>query len=121
MTILPAVLDIEIIQGATNDNVFQFTDASNAPIDLTGKNARMQFRENIFSDTPFLTLTTENGGITLGGTNGTLAWTISATASAALTAQIGVWDLEIITGSGAGSRVDRYLGGKVFLSPEVTR
>ena len=88
------------------------------PVNLTGYTARMQIRETIESTTTLHTLTTENGGITLGGAAGTIALTISATDTAAFTFDSAVYDLEVISGAGV---VTEVLRGAVYLNDEVTR
>jgi len=88
------------------------------PVNLTGFTARMQIRETVESTTILHTMTTENGGITLGGTAGTIALLISATDTAALTFDAGVYDLEIIS---AGGVVTEVMAGAVLLGDEVTR
>lgn len=88
------------------------------PVDLTGFTARMQIRETVDSATILATLTTENGGITLGGTAGTVTLLLSATATAAFTFGSAVYDLEIIS---AGGIVTPLLSGAVTLVKEVTR
>ncbi len=88
------------------------------PVDLTGFTARMQIRESLESTTTLEELTTENGGITLGGTAGTVALLISATDTAALDFSTAVYDLELISGAGI---VTRLLYGDITLAEEVTR
>lgn len=88
------------------------------PVNLTGFTARMQIRETVESTTVLHSLTTENGGITLGGAAGTIALTISATDTAAFTFDTAVYDLEIISGSGV---VTEVMSGTVTLGDEVTR
>lgn len=87
------------------------------PYDLTGHTARMQVRRTIDSSTPMITLTTENGGITLMGEEGKIIISMTDEQTAALTSS-GVYDLEIIDGGGAVSRV---VQGTFTLSLEVTR
>lgn len=109
--------DITIEQGATFSRVFTWTaDGSN--VNLTGYTARMMVRSDIEDTNALLTLTTENGGISLGGAAGTITVTISATATAALTRGSAVYDLELISGS---SVVTRLLKGVVSITREVTR
>jgi hypothetical protein len=88
------------------------------PVDLTGYTARMQVRASAAATAVLLDLTTENGGITLGGTDGTITCTSSATQTAALTFGTGVYDLELVDGSGV---VTRLAEGSVCVSREVTR
>ena len=79
----------------------------------------MMMRETVDSATPFLTLTTENGGITLGGAAGTISWLASAAATSALQAKQGVYDLEMIAPDTI--TVTRLLEGLVIIDREVTR
>jgi hypothetical protein len=88
------------------------------PVNLTGYTARMQIRATLDATVVIVSLTTENGGITLGGTAGTLALLLTAVATAAFTFSTAVYDLEIIS---AGGVVTRLLSGNVVLSKEVTR
>lgn len=95
-----------------------YTDEEdNTPIDLSDYTARMQVRETYESEETLLELTTENGGIALGGTNGTIDILLSATATAALTFRKAVYDLELVS----GTTVTRLIKGEVTVSPEVTR
>ena len=116
----PAKLKFTIYQGATFPKRLTWKGPlpARTPIDLTGCTARMQVRPEIDSDTVLLSLTTENGGITLGGVAGTIELFISDRASAAFTWRSGVWDLEIEFTSG---EVRRLAQGTVSVSPEVTR
>ena len=88
------------------------------PVNLTGYTARMQIRETLESTTVLHEMTTEDGGITLGGAAGTIALTISATDTAAFTFDSAVYDLEVISGAGV---VTEVLRGDVYLNDEVTR
>lgn len=93
--------------------------ATVTPVDLTGCIARMQIRSEITSEVILATFTTENGGIILGGTAGTIKYAImTAAESAALIWTTGVYDLEIEFLSGL---VVRKIFGPVTVSPEVTR
>lgn len=115
----PAKHNITIYQGATLRDVTTWKSGNPAtPVDLTGCTARMQVREKVESVSPLLSLTTENGGIALGGVAGTVTINISAEATAALTWKSGVYDLEIEFADGF---VRRLLQGSVSVSPEVTR
>lgn len=87
------------------------------PVDLTGYTARMYIRENIEDVIPVHIMTTEDGGITLGGANGTITLSISATATAAFTFDTAMYDLELIN----GTVVTAVISGKVLLEKEITR
>ncbi len=110
-----AKLKLTIEQGSTFRKLF--TWKAGVPVDLTGCTARMQIRETIPSSVVLHSLTTENGGITLGGVAGTIALLIPATATAAFAWTSGVWDLEIVN----GTEVTRLLYGPVVVTQEVTR
>ena len=115
----PAKFKFTIYQGATFRKRLRWSDkATGTPIDLTGCRARMQVRAEIGSPTVLLELTTENGGITLGGTAGTVDLYVGATATAAFAWEGGVFDLEIVH---PGGDVTRLAQGTVSVSPEVTR
>ena len=110
-------LNIVIEQGATFNPVLTYQDENASPIDLTGYTARMKIK-NARTDTSALEeLTTENGGITLGGAAGTIALLFTATATAAMTWTSGVYDLELVSSGGV---VTRLLQGTATVSPEVT-
>ncbi len=117
MTIKPGNYDITIYQGASFSQVFTWKDENGAAINLTGYTARLKVRPAIDSSTVLISLA-DGSGITLGGAAGTITVSISATDTAALTAMLGVYDLELISGSGA---VTRLLQGNLIISNEVTR
>ena len=103
-------------QGATFQRNLLW-QSNGVPNDLTGYTARMQVRTDYASTTIVVELTTENSRISLGGTAGTIALTIPATITAALTPAVYVYDLELII----GSIVYRLVQGKFSVNPEVTK
>ena len=109
--------DILIEQGATYSQVVTYKE-SGVAVNLTGYTARMQVRSTLESATSVVELTTANSRIALGGSAGTITLTISATDTAALTAGRGVYDLELVSGSGI---VTRLLQGVATISRNVTR
>ena len=109
--------DITIEQGATFSQVVTYKE-SGVAINLTGYTARMQVRATLESASTLVELTTANSRIALGGAAGTITLTISATDTAALTAGRGVYDLELVSGSGI---VTRLLQGVCTISRNVTR
>ena len=112
-------LDIYIEQGATFRKTLTWKTGSPAtPVDLTGYSARLQVRAKIDDAEPLLSLTTENGGLALGTTDGTIALYLSATATGALGWKKGVYDLEMIA---PNTDVIRLVAGSVAVSREVTR
>ena len=109
--------DILIEQGATYSQVVTYKE-SGAAVNLTGYTARMQVRATLESASTLVELTTANSRIALGGAAGTITLTISATDTEALTAGRGVYDLELVSGSGI---VTRLLQGVATISRNVTR
>ncbi|QKZ15889.1 BppU family phage baseplate upper protein [Spirosoma sp. KUDC1026] len=107
--------DFTIDQGTTWNRVVTI-DQNGAPVNLTGFTARMQLRRTRSQPDHDISLTTENGGLTINPTNGTI--TISMTADqTALLSDSYCYDLETTS----GDTVARWLQGKVTISPEVTR
>jgi len=114
----PAKLNLTIFQGATFAKVLTWQVGSPpTAVNLTGYTARMMVRATVDATAVLLTLTTENGGITLGGSAGTITLAITATATAALSFDTAVYDIELIS----GATVTRIVNGNIKLSLEVTR
>ena len=114
----PGEYDFTIYQGATLSRTVVWKDAAGALVDLTGYTARMQIRASVRNPEILVSLTTENGGIALGGTAGTVDLLLTAAQTAAIAARAGAYDLELVDSGGA---VTRLLYGAVEISPEVTR
>ena len=110
-------LDFTIEQGATF-NLLLTWKIDNVAVNLTNWTARLQARVDVEDTQTVLTLTTENGGITLGGALGTISLDQTATQTALLPAGTYVYDLELISGVGA---VTRLVQGELNISAEVTR
>ena len=110
--------DFIIEQGATFSKVLTWKDSTGTPINLTGYSARMQVRSSVEAASTIIELTTVNSRITLGGVAGTITLNISAADTTALTAESGVYDLELVSGANV---VTRLLEGNVIISKEVTR
>jgi hypothetical protein len=96
--------------------------ATQTPISLVGKTARMQIRYSRASSTVIYTLTTANGGITLGGVLGTIVINLTPAQTAALL-KSAVYDLELVNSADVTSdgNVDKILFGDLMLVKEVTR
>jgi hypothetical protein len=96
-----AIVNLENNQGTTFRQQFVWTDgASTTPIDLTGCQAKMQVRPSANSETVYLELSTDNGGITLGGATGVIALFFNAITSAAFTFDFAVYDLRLTLANG---------------------
>ena len=78
--------DIVCDQGSTFTRVFTWQDSTGVPINLSMYTGRMQVRATIDNASTLLSLTTENGGIALGGAAGTITVTATATQTAAVAA-----------------------------------
>jgi hypothetical protein len=104
-------------QGATFGRTITWTDTNGIPVNLTAYTARMQVRPIVSSDVVALELTTENGRITLGGSNGIITLTVPASVMDDVVAGAYAYDLEMVT----GSTVVRLLMGSFTVRAEVTR
>ena len=104
-------------QGATFSKQLSYLIES-VPVDLTGYTARMQVREKPSSSSTIVDLTTENGGITLGGLAGTVLLEISASDTESLVPKTYVYDLELESSEGF---VVRLIEGQFTVTAEVTR
>lgn len=120
-----------IEQGATVDFEIAYKDSNSLPVDLTGHQARMQFRSTPGAGDLLLTLTSSLGacgtGLNLSGsdglnppTSGTIGVFISAASSSNLSFTRAYYDLEIASGSGNCAVVTRVIEGSVNLSKNVT-
>jgi hypothetical protein len=110
-------LDFTIEQGATF-NLLLTWKIDDVPVNITNWTARLQARVDVEDAEVILSLTTANGGITLGGALGTISLDQTATQTALLPAGGYIYDLEMISGVGA---VTRLVQGELNISPEVTR
>ena len=110
-------LNFTIEQGATF-NLLLTWEINNVAVNLTGYTARLQARVDVEDTETILTLTTANGGITLGGAAGTISLDQTATQTTLLPAGTYVYDLELIA---ANATVTRLVQGELAISAEVTR
>lgn len=122
-----------IEQGATVDFRIDYTDSNGDAVDLTNYEARMQIRNAKGGTTLYaslsssldacgsgLNMTPTSASVTLPKSSGSIGVFISAASSSAFTFDRAYYDLEIYSGSGNCTRVDRILEGRVKLSKEVT-
>lgn len=115
---MPAgIYNIVAEQGATLTRTITWNNTAGQPINLTNYTARMQVRNDYDSSTALLTLTTENGGITLGGVLGTVIVTVSASSMALVASGSYVYDLELVL----SDVVTRLVQGSFTVNAEVTR
>jgi hypothetical protein len=112
----PGKYNIICPQGATFSKTLTWK-IDDVPVNLTGYTARMQAKDKHKSTcAPILNVTTENGGITLGGSAGTIDILISAEETSVFYAKEYVYDLELVT----DDIVYRIIEGKFIVTPEVT-
>lgn len=100
-------------KGVTFSDILTAKEYIDGPlVDLTGKTALMVIRQNYneASDV-YLTMTTENGMIELGGTDGTIELTIPADVTADLTFEQAVYSLFLME----GATVEHFLKGNIAL------
>lgn len=119
-----------IEQGVTTILEFQYKDANENPINLTGYSGRMQIKSDFADNAPttYATISSsiaaDGTGLNFSGSNGTTPPTsgsiglyISAVSSSAFTFDSAKYDLEIYS----GSLVIRLVEGTIKISKEVTR
>ena len=109
--------DISTEQGSSLSRVVTYNNASGNPVNLTGYTARMQVRPRAGSGYAYLSLTSPDGGLTLGGSAGTITILVDGSITSAIPAGNYVYDLEVVN----GEYVDKVIGGDFVISAEVTR
>lgn len=107
-------------QGSTLSRVIYYRDPAKKPIQFNGYSARMQVRRNLKSETILLELTTENDGINLGLTDGSIELYVEDTVMAEIPEGIYVYDLELLAPS-ADLFIYKILQGNFAVRSEVTR
>ena len=91
---------------------------SYTPVSLSGYSARMMIRLTAETADPALVSLVSPTDIVLDDTNHTITVTITAAATAAWTFAAGVYDLELVSGTGV---VTKLLSGSITVLDEVTR
>jgi hypothetical protein len=107
-------------QGSTFSRIIYYKDPAKKPIKFTGYTARMQVRPTYESSTVLLALTTENGGIALGNTDGSISLFVDDTIMEEIAEGIYVYDLELVAPS-SDLFVYKILQGNFAVRSEVTR
>jgi hypothetical protein len=111
------IYNTTIDQGSIWDLTLIYQDSDGDPVDLTNYTAAMQLRQNYNSELADLTLTTENGGLTITANTGTIQVAATATETGSLSSGLYVYDLELIS----GSNVSRLIQGQITVAEQVTR
>lgn len=110
MSILPDRANFKIWRGATfRKRLTIYESDGTTPRDLTDYTAELIIRDEP-DGTPLLTLTTENDGIVITGASGVIDLIISASESANIDWNVGVYDLTITSGD-VGGDTDALLFG----------
>lgn len=117
MTVTPAVWNAFTIRTGASFQYLLTWLADNTPVDLTGYSAEMKVRYSLYDCDAILDLTTENGGLTLGGTDGTIQILIDASATESLNAGKAVYDLKLIS---SGGLADFLIVGTINIIKTVT-
>jgi hypothetical protein len=115
-----ALYNIVADQGSTLSRIIYYKDPAKKPIHFTGYTARMQVRDNTPGEEILLELTTENGGIELGATDGSIALYVSDDIMITVPEGIYLYDLELVAPS-ADLFVYKILQGNFAVRSEVTR
>jgi hypothetical protein len=112
------IYDLIIDQGATFERSITLLNTAKKPVSLAGYTARMYVRDGYSNPVVYLTLTTENGRISIKPTLGRVDLYISAGDTANMISDKYVYDLELVDSSDEPSRV---LQGSFTVRAEVTR
>lgn len=111
-----ADFDCQLVRGATVDFELIWGGQS-SPINVAGFDARLQVREVATDVSPAFEFTTGNGRVTIGGSSGTINFSMTDTDSAALTLGNYVYVLEVEDASGNNIPV---MSGKLKVVPGAT-
>ncbi len=105
-----------IKQGSTFSRTIIYKDSTEAVINLSGYTARAHLCRKLVDVDPVLTLTTENGGLTITGAEGKIVMLITAAQTALMDGSY-VYDLELVN----GAEVNRILQGTMTVDLQVTK
>lgn len=120
----PAFVVLNMYQGQTYVDQLDLSDAAGVPLNLTGKSARMQVKDDF--NAIKLDLSTANGKI-VGplGVNGVIPFHITAAELAAISTMYDYeqwnFDLELFYMDGLEEIVERPVRGTVLFWPEITK
>lgn len=118
MSVAPGIVNLTFGQGTTWKLSMTYTDANDAPVDLTNYVARMQARVGYDAATTVLNINSNGSGITLGGTAGSISIVVPASTTTTIGAAQYVYDLELVSPS---DEVTRLIEGTLTVTPEVTK
>jgi len=109
----PANLPLNIRIGDTETISVAIKDSTGAAVNITGRTYASQIRSTTDATTVLATFTCS----IVSGAGGTLTASLSAATTAALSAGLGVWDLQETN----GSTITTLLAGSVTIAQDVTR
>lgn len=115
---IAGVYNIRCEQGASFTRTFTLKDSDDIIIDLTGYKGRMHIRRDVDATTSLMSLTTENGRMSISSVLGEITISLTPTETASIPRN-GVYDLEIY--KEATGEVHRVVKGMFLLDKEVTR
>jgi hypothetical protein len=95
-----------------------FPDAAGDAVDLSGGSAAMQLRADYDAATVIAEATVSGGGVTIDGPAGTVEFAFDAAATAAITPDVYLADIEVIWGDGTKTSSETF---QVVVKPDVTR
>lgn len=117
---MAVVFNVEIDQGADWFFNVTYEQPAGTPVNITGYTAALQIRSLPPSTTAVLTLTTQNGGITITGATGLVAMHATSVQTALIIEGTYVYDLEIYSYANP-SITTRLVQGQAIVSAQVTR
>ena len=112
----PGLVNFVCPQGSTFRRTLEYT-IDDTPIDLTGYSARLQVRQEYYSENPLLDLAS-GSGIYISGSAGVIEIYVDNNTTSNLPPGSHVYDLELINPS---NEEDRLIEGSWIVTPEVTR
>lgn len=107
----PAQYRFKVWKGATFRKTIHFLDENDDPKDLSNYTGVLAIRDEPDSESNLLELTSEDGGITFGGTNGTIELFIDESVTGTITWSAAYYDLKITSPAGPQSDTDVILYG----------
>jgi hypothetical protein len=120
MTIQPGFYDFTVYKGATFSWPLTWKTDGCVRVDLSGMTAILEARAKVTDAEPFMTLTTENGGIVIDDpTTGEMLLYYSAANTETLDAVRGVYDLQV--NFNGGQDVGYLLQGKMIVQEMVVQ
>ena len=120
--VVPAFVNFRLFQYASFSEPITLKDSGGVPLDVTNCTARMQIRREMTDTVPVFTLTTENGGITMGNTDGKMTLNIGFDdTDVAIDVDGELWYHDLLLKSADGDTVQRTFQGTVAVYAGCTK